>query len=128
MESLSNKITELRACSVIKKRLQHRFFLVGILKNLSEHLIRRSYANGCFCFLKYFYKEFVDISYENASLGILEDSIWLQLNYNCIWVYKISYSNALCSSIYGSNQSLREILHICVYMCVYEYVYICMYI
>ena len=27
------------------------------------------------------YKEFVDISYENASFGIQEDSIWLQLIY-----------------------------------------------
>ena len=27
------------------------------------------------------YKEFVDISYENASFGIQEDSMWLQLIY-----------------------------------------------
>ena len=27
------------------------------------------------------YKEFVDISYENASFGIQENSIWLQLIY-----------------------------------------------
>ena len=27
------------------------------------------------------YKEFVDISYKNASFGIQEDSVWLQLIY-----------------------------------------------
>ena len=31
--------------------------------------------------LKVICKDFVDISYENASFGILEDSIWLQLNH-----------------------------------------------
>ena len=31
--------------------------------------------------LKVICKDFVDISYENASFGILEDSIWLQLIY-----------------------------------------------
>ena len=31
--------------------------------------------------LKVIYKDFVGISYQNASFGILEDSIWLQLIY-----------------------------------------------
>ena len=40
------------------------------------------------------YKEFVDISYDNASLGIQKDSVhmtaaYLFFNYNCILFYEM---------------------------------------
>ena len=43
LDLLFNKVTELEACNCIKKRLQHRCFLVNIAKFL------RTSANGCFC-------------------------------------------------------------------------------
>ena len=77
MESLYNKVVDLKARNVIKMRPQHRCFPVNIAKSLrvfSNHL--QTAASASWSIL---YKEFVDISYENASFGIQEDSIWLQL-------------------------------------------------
>ena len=73
MESLSNKVVDLKARNVIKKRLQHRCFPVNIAKSLN-HL--QTAASASWSIL---YKEFVDISYKNALFGIQEDSTWLQL-------------------------------------------------
>ena len=45
-------------------------------------------------YLKYFVRTFVDISYENASFGILKDcmaALYLVLNYDCILAYEISF-------------------------------------
>ena len=69
MESLSNNNVDLKACNVIKKRLQHKCFPVNITKSLRVSIFKSS-ATGCFCLLSILYKEFVDISYENASFDI----------------------------------------------------------
>ena len=65
MESLSDKVADLKACNIIKKNIY-----------FEDHL--QTTASASWSIL---YKEFVDISYENASFGIQEDSIWLQLIY-----------------------------------------------
>ena len=41
-----------------------------------------------------FYEDFVDMSHEDTSFHMLENSVWLQLinfNYNCILVCEISF-------------------------------------
>ena len=111
MESLSNKVADLK---VIKKRLQGTHVLsceyCKIFKNIyfEDHL--QTATSACWSIL---YKEFLYISYENASFGILEDSIWIQLIY--FWTtmafwrrYEISFSDTL-STIYRSNQPLWKI-------------------
>ena len=47
LESRFNKVAGLKACNVIKERLQNRCFLVNIAKFL-RGTIRRISANGCF--------------------------------------------------------------------------------
>ena len=63
MESLSNKVADLKAYNVIKKR--HRFSCeyCKIVKNIffEDHL--QTAASASWSIL---YKEFVDISYDNA--------------------------------------------------------------
>ena len=59
-------------------------------------------------------------SYENASFGIQEDSIWLQLIfiYNCILAYKISFSDILENCVvfivqishYGKFMALHKLI------------------
>ena len=46
LELLFNKVTGLEVCNFIKKRLQHRFFLVNIAKFLRTLILKTS-ANGC---------------------------------------------------------------------------------
>ena len=77
----------------------------NIFKNIyfGDHLLAAASASW-----RILYKEFVDIRHENASFGILEDSLWLQLisfsTAIAFWL-EISFSNALCG-IYHSNQPL----------------------
>ena len=71
-----------------RKHLQRNLFLMNgqtlkpaaLLKRLFKYVYFKDHlqaaASASWSIL---YKEFVDISYENASFGILEDSIWLQL-------------------------------------------------
>ena len=119
MESFSNKVAEIKACSVIKKTPTQVFSCeyYKIFKNIcfEDHLqTAASTSWGILC------KEFVDISYDNVSFGILEDSIWLQLIYfSTIIAFRSMkcFSNTLCSikdvkelgSIYRSNQPLWKI-------------------
>ena len=63
MESLSDKVADLKACNIIKKNIY-----------FEDHL--QTTASASWSIL---YKEFIDISYDNASFGKQEDSIWLQL-------------------------------------------------
>ena len=83
MEPLFNKVADVQACSVVKKRLQNRCFPVNITKSLREtfFFFFIIICERLLLPLKVICKDFVDISYENASFGILEDSIWLQLIY-----------------------------------------------
>ena len=83
LEPLFNKVADVQACSVVKKRLQNRCFPVNITKSLREpnYFILIIICERLLLPLKVICKDFVDISYENASFGILEDSIWLQLIY-----------------------------------------------
>ena len=83
LEPLFNKVADVQACSVVKKRLQNRCFPVNITKSLREpnYFIFIIICERLLLPLKVICKDFVDISYENASFGILEDSIWLQLIY-----------------------------------------------
>ena len=46
LELLFNKVTGLEVCNFIKKRLQHRCFLVNIAKFLRTLILKTS-ANGC---------------------------------------------------------------------------------
>ena len=48
LELLFNKVTGLEVYNFIKKRIQHRFFLVNIAKFLRE-LILKNISNGSFC-------------------------------------------------------------------------------
>ena len=78
-----NKVVDVQARSVVKKRLQNRCFPVNITKSLREpnYFIFIIIWERLLLPLKVICKDFVDSSYEKASFGILEDSIWLQLIY-----------------------------------------------
>ena len=77
LKPLFNKVADFQACCVVKKRLQNRCFPVDITKFLREsnYFILIIICKRLFLPLKVICKDFVDISYENASFGILEDSI-----------------------------------------------------
>ena len=83
LESLFNKVADVQACSVVKKIVQNRCFPVNITKSLRapNYFILIIICERLLLPLKVICKDFVDISYENASFGKLEDSIWLQLIY-----------------------------------------------
>ena len=78
LQSIFNKVAEHKACSVIKKRLQHRCFPGNIAKSLRISILMIICKR---LLLPSAYKEFVDIGYENASFDILESAIWLQFIY-----------------------------------------------
>ena len=78
LKSLFNKVANLLACNVIKKRLQRRCFPANIGKSLRTPIFK-IICEQLLLPLEVFCEEFVDISYGNASSGILEDSIWLEL-------------------------------------------------
>ena len=75
-----NKVADLHACKVFKKRLQHRCFPVNITKSLRTPILKIISERLLLSF-KVFCKDFVNISYGNASFGILKDTIWLELIY-----------------------------------------------
>ena len=83
LEPLFNKAIDVQACNVIKKKLQNRCFSLNIAKSLRapNYFILIIICERLLLPLKVICKDFVDISYENASFGILKDSIWLQLIY-----------------------------------------------
>ena len=81
MESLSNRVAGLKASHVIKERLQHRCFPVNIAKSLRTSILKIICKRLPLPLDVFLYNEFVDISYENASFRIQEDSIWMQLIY-----------------------------------------------
>ena len=106
MESLLNKVADLKVCNVIKKRLQHRCF-----PEYSE-IIKSTYfvivCEWLLLPLEVFCKDFVDISYENASFGLLEDYMaasYLTLNYNCTLAYEISCGIMWCQGYFFKNCS-----------------------
>ena len=108
-----NKVADLLVCNIIKKILQHRCFLVNIAKSLKA-LILKIICERLLLSLEVFCKDFVDNSYENASFGILEDSIWLQLIYFlttiAFWFMKILFwIDGDNLSTYRSNQPLWKI-------------------
>ena len=43
----SNKVSGLKACNFIKKKLQHRYFPVN-LQNIQEHFFLQNTSGGCF--------------------------------------------------------------------------------
>ena len=83
LEPLFNNVADVQACSVVKKIVQNRCFPVNITKFLRgpNYFILIIICERLLLPLKVICKDFVDISYENASFGKLEDSIWLQLIY-----------------------------------------------
>ena len=72
------KLWTLRPATLLKRDFKTGVFL-WILQNLSEYLFSNNLQMAGSASWSILYKEFVDISYENASFGIQEDSIWLQL-------------------------------------------------
>ena len=80
LESLSNKVADLKACSVIKKT-PTQVFPGNIAKSLRRSTLKTIIKRQMYKEQGILYKEFVDISHENASFDILEDSIWLQFIY-----------------------------------------------
>ena len=80
LESIFNKVADLQACNVIKKCLQHSCFPVNIAKFLRTSILK-IICERMLLYFEVFCKDFVDVSYENALFGILEDCIWLQLIY-----------------------------------------------
>ena len=111
MESLSDKVADFKACNIIKERLQRRCFPVNIAKSLGATILK-IICKWLLLPLEVFCKEFVDVSYDSASLGIQENSILLQLTYFltaiAFWYMKC-FSNKLLCSIYHSNMSLWKI-------------------
>ena len=77
LESLLNKVSDIQTCNVIKKRLQYGQFPVNIAKSLRAAILK-IICKRLLLPLKLFCKDFVDISYGNASFSILEESIWLK--------------------------------------------------
>ena len=73
-------VAELQARNFIKKRLQHGCFPVNIAKSLKAAILK-IICKRLLLPLELFCKEFVDISCENASFSIPEESIWLKLIY-----------------------------------------------
>ena len=122
LESLFNKAADLLACNVIKKRLQHRCFIVNIAKSLRTPILKIN-CERLLLPLEVFCKDFVDISYENASFGILKGSIWLQLIYFltaiAFWPMKYIF-RVLCVvfiaqiSHYGKITALHKLISIVV--------------
>ena len=94
LESLFNKVVDLQGCNVIKMRLQHRCSSVNIAKSFRAAILK-IICGRLLLSLKGFCKGLVNINYENASFGILEYSIRLQLIhfYSCILAYKKSFSD-----------------------------------
>ena len=80
LASLFNKVADLLACNFIKKRLQYGCFPVNIGKSLRAAILK-IICKRLFLPLELFCTDFVDISYENASFSILEESIWLKAIY-----------------------------------------------
>ena len=63
-------------------------------KFINIHLNTNSLGRTSLTPPEVFCKDFIDISYENGSFCILEDSAtYLSLNYNCILVWEISFSD-----------------------------------
>ena len=73
MESLFNKVADLQSCNVAKKRFQHTCFPVNIGKSFRTPILK-IICKRLLLPLEEFCKDFFDISYENASFGILEYS------------------------------------------------------
>ena len=90
LESLFNKVADLRTSNVIKKRC----FLVNIAKSLRTSSLKVIFK-GLLLPLELFCKDFANTRYENASFGIREDSIWVQVIYFLItiafWIWKCFY-------------------------------------
>ena len=80
LEFLFNKVADLQAFNVIKKRLQNGCFPVNIAKSLRAAILK-IICKRLLLPLELFCKDFVDISYENVSFSILEESIWLKTIY-----------------------------------------------
>ena len=47
LESLFNKVADLQACNVLKKRLQYRCFPINLVKSLRAPILQLP-ASGCF--------------------------------------------------------------------------------
>ena len=122
LESLFNKAADLLACNVIKNRLQHRCSIANIAKSLRTPILKIN-CERLLLPLEVFCKNFVDISYENASFGILKGSIWLQLIYFltaiAFWPMKYIF-RVLCVvfiaqiSHYGKITALHKLISIVV--------------
>ena len=122
LESLFNKAADLLACNVIKKRLQNRCFVANIAKSLRTTILKIN-CERLLLPLEVFCKDFVNISYENASFGILKGSIWLQLIYFltaiAFWPMKYIF-RVLCAvfiaqiSHYGKITALHKLISIVV--------------
>ena len=105
------KLQTLRPVALLKrdfKRDSYEYCKIFKKIYFEDHLQTAASA-----FWSFLYKEFVDISYENASFGILEDTIWLQLIY-AFWPMEYLFSRIICvantlCSIYRSNQPLWKI-------------------
>ena len=76
LESLFSNVADLQACNVIKKIPQYGWFPVNIAKSLRAAILK-IICRRLLLPLELFCKDLVDISYENVSFSILEESIWL---------------------------------------------------
>ena len=77
LESLFSKVADLQACNVIRKILQYGWFPVNIAKSLRPAILKIN-CRRLLLPLELFCKDLVNISYENVSFSILEESIWLK--------------------------------------------------
>ena len=102
---LSDKVAHLKACNIIKKRLQHRSFHVNIAKSLKTYILN-IICKWLLLPLEVFYIRNLLILAMTMLNLVDKKTIWLQLifffNCNCILVNEISFLNILCT-IYRSN-------------------------
>ena len=132
MESLSNNVVDLKACNVIKKRLQHRCFSENIAKPFKSIYFqifckRLVLPLEVFCIRNllivamrmlhlaykpyevFFIGNLLILAMRMLHLAYKEDCNCI-FNYNCILASEISFSDTrkLCS-IYRSNRQLWKI-------------------
>ena len=85
LEPLFDKVSDFQGCSFVIRRLQHRYFPVKFAKFIKTPFLPQEHLQWPAA-TEAFYKDFVDISYENFSCGIQEALLWMHLIYFLITI------------------------------------------
>ena len=81
MESHSDKVADLKACNIIKKRLQHRCFHVNIAKSLRTSILKIICKRLLLPLEVFCIRNMLILAMTIFILYTQEDSIWLQFIY-----------------------------------------------